>query len=142
MPSAVAPAWAPPIGGAARRGPPPAPPRPRRGPPRAPPGGGGGAGRAGAPPRGPRRSAGRRPGHLLRPLRPWSGPSQRPTSPGVQQADGEDAEEDTHLRDRRPAELLDDRRPGEEEDGVDREQHVEEGVQVVPDLRLRPAAAD
>jgi hypothetical protein len=60
----------------------------------------------------------------------------------VQQPDRQDAEEGAHLGDRGPAELADDGGPREEEHRVDREEHVEECVQVVADLGLRPAAPD
>jgi hypothetical protein len=60
----------------------------------------------------------------------------------VQQTHGDDAEEDAHLDQRRPAELPHHGDPREEVDRVHREHDVEERVQVVPHLGLRPAGAD
>src|SRR3954462_2207579 len=68
-----------------------------------------------------------------------SPPPERATPGGVEQADGHDPEEHAHLDQRRPAELLHDRHPREQVDGVDREHHVEKRVEGVAHLGLRPA---
>src|SRR5436309_15933472 len=68
-------------------------------------------------------------------------PLQYLLAPGVGQAQGKDADEDDHLDEGGGADLVEDHRPGEEEDRLDVEDDEEQPEEVVPDLGLRPAAA-
>src|SRR5262245_13566329 len=73
-----------------------------------------------------------------------SRPGEYPLPVGVQDADGDEREEDEHFDERGRAETRgrEDGRPREQEDGVDGEDHVEVGEDVVAHLRLGPALAD
>src|SRR5438093_5514919 len=64
--------------------------------------------------------------------------------PGIEQADGEDADEDDHLDENGSLgpQLLELDRPGEEEDAFDVEDHEQEGKEVVADVRVAPSLAD
>src|SRR4029453_14156656 len=69
-------------------------------------------------------------------------PHQYALAPRVQQAEREDRDEDGHLDHRGEALPQVDDGPGEEEDGLDREQQIEVRVEVVADVHLGPAATD
>src|SRR6476646_2783904 len=73
-----------------------------------------------------------------------SPPPQQPAARGVRQADEQDGDEDAHLYQARGAEvgLADHGGPGEEVDRVDGEDHVEEGVDEVAHVGLRPPLPD
>src|SRR5439155_476434 len=51
-------------------------------------------------------------------------------------------DEDAHLDHGLHAQALEDRRPGEQEDALDVEDHEQEGVDVIANLGLGPALAD
>src|SRR6266511_839198 len=68
-----------------------------------------------------------------------SGPLEHPLSIGVQETQREDEHEDGHLDNGLVGEALEDRRPREQEDALDVEDHEQERVDVIPDLGLAPA---
>src|SRR5689334_12327870 len=79
-----------------------------------------------------------------RPDPPASRPVEDPLAPGVEDAERQDGDEDAHLRDGQTAETgtIEDQRPWEEKYGFNGEKYIEVRVDVVPDLGLRPVAAD
>src|SRR5690606_23766449 len=78
------------------------------------------------------------------PIRPSSRPPQHALAPGVEQPEREHADEDRHLHHDHHDEagVGEDHRPREQEHRLHGEEHIQVRVDVVPDLRLRPVAAD
>src|SRR3954454_2187409 len=69
-------------------------------------------------------------------------PTEHTLAPGVEQAQGEDGDEDQHLDETEHVVGLEVDGPREDEHGLDVEQHEEQGEDVVADLALGPAGAD
>src|SRR3954471_8819742 len=72
-----------------------------------------------------------------------SGPGQDLLAPGVQDAQREHRDKDSHLYDGGHAETrkVENHRPGEEKNGLDRKKYIKVSIDVISDLRLSPVAA-
>src|SRR5438067_2813291 len=71
-----------------------------------------------------------------------SDPTEDTFTPGVEESEGEDHDEDGHLDEAEDVVDLEADGPGEDEDGLDVEQHEQDREDVVADLALRPTVAD
>src|SRR3954466_14888512 len=71
-----------------------------------------------------------------------SHPPQNALAPGVDEAENEHEHEGRHLGEPESAISLETGRPREDEDGLDVEEHEQQGEDVVTDLALRPPVAD
>src|SRR4029079_7694778 len=69
-------------------------------------------------------------------------PTEDALTPGVEESEGEDHDEDGHLDQAEDVVDLEANRPREDEHGLDVEQHEQDRKDVVADLALRPAVAD
>ena len=70
------------------------------------------------------------------------GPLKHLLAPGIQEPEGQDDNENQHLDQTEDAVGLESCRPRKHEDRFDVEHDEEEGIEVIADLALRPAAAD
>src|SRR5687767_5080990 len=72
---------------------------------------------------------------------PWSHPPEHLLLPRVEEAEGEDDDEDRHLHHAEPLVGLDPRGEGEDEHRLHVEHHEQQGEDVVADLALTPSGA-
>src|SRR3954466_11953219 len=71
-----------------------------------------------------------------------SDPTEDAFTPGVEESEGEDHDEDGHLDEAEDVVDLEADGPGEDEHGLDVEQHEQDREDVVAALTLRPAVTD